>query len=273
MLIQSMCAKLGIATGRNLPEVCRDRFPLRRLVGLWVQAELIAMATDLAEFVGAALGSTCSSTSRCFSPACSPACSPSDPRAAAAGFRRLELAITGAARGDLRRLRLYETLKSRALGRRLAARAADPALPRNGSLLLAVGIIGATVMPHVDLPPLRPHPETDPVRDEHERGRKSSASSCIDVLIAIGIAGLINMAMLAVAASSSIPPATATSPRSSKHLPASPTWWAAQQPRFRDRPARLGRLLLERRHLLRPSRDGRLRQPPRTRTSPPPRSR
>src|SRR5437016_6957693 len=56
MLIQSMSAKLGIATGRSLPEVCRDRFPRPLVIFLWVQAELIAMATDLAEFVGAALG-------------------------------------------------------------------------------------------------------------------------------------------------------------------------------------------------------------------------
>src|SRR5205814_2720244 len=56
MLIQSLSAKIGIATGQNLPEVCRDRFPRPVTVGLWVQAELIAMATDLAEFVGAALG-------------------------------------------------------------------------------------------------------------------------------------------------------------------------------------------------------------------------
>src|ERR671910_295893 len=55
MLIQSMSAKLGIATGKNLPEVCRDRFPKPVTFFLWVQAEIIAMATDLAEFIGAAL--------------------------------------------------------------------------------------------------------------------------------------------------------------------------------------------------------------------------
>src|SRR6187455_3544652 len=56
MLIQTLSAKLGIATGRNLPEVCREQFSRRASVGLWVQAEAIAMATDLAEFLGAALG-------------------------------------------------------------------------------------------------------------------------------------------------------------------------------------------------------------------------
>src|SRR2546430_5905737 len=56
MLIQTLSAKLGIATGRNLPEICRERFSRRTTIGLWIQAELIAMATDLAEFLGAALG-------------------------------------------------------------------------------------------------------------------------------------------------------------------------------------------------------------------------
>src|ERR671924_341481 len=56
MLIQTLSAKLGIATGRNLPEICRERFSRRTSIALWIQAELIAMATDLAEFLGAALG-------------------------------------------------------------------------------------------------------------------------------------------------------------------------------------------------------------------------
>src|SRR5205809_2908426 len=56
MLIQTLSAKLGIATGRNLPEVCRERFSRRTAIGLWIQAEVIAMATDLAEFLAAALG-------------------------------------------------------------------------------------------------------------------------------------------------------------------------------------------------------------------------
>src|ERR687884_142991 len=56
MLIQTLSAKLGIATGRNLPEVCRERFSRRTTIFLWLQAEAIAMATDLAEFLGAAIG-------------------------------------------------------------------------------------------------------------------------------------------------------------------------------------------------------------------------
>src|SRR5215218_429031 len=55
MLIQNLSAKMGIATGRNLPELCREHFPRAASIGLWIQAELIAMATDLAEFIGAAI--------------------------------------------------------------------------------------------------------------------------------------------------------------------------------------------------------------------------
>src|SRR5207249_7772253 len=56
MLVQYLSAKTGVATGRDLPELCREYLPRPVSLGLWVQAELIAMATDLAEFVGAALG-------------------------------------------------------------------------------------------------------------------------------------------------------------------------------------------------------------------------
>src|SRR5947199_3924601 len=56
MLIQTLSAKLGIATGQNLPELCRSELPRRLTIGLWLQAEAIAMATDLAEFLGAAIG-------------------------------------------------------------------------------------------------------------------------------------------------------------------------------------------------------------------------
>jgi manganese transport protein len=56
MLVQAMSAKLGVATGQNLAELCREHFPRPVVIGLWIQAEIVAMATDLAEFVGAALG-------------------------------------------------------------------------------------------------------------------------------------------------------------------------------------------------------------------------
>ena len=56
MLIQTLSSKLGIATGKNLPELCRENFPRRVSLGLWIQGEVVAMATDLAEIMGASLG-------------------------------------------------------------------------------------------------------------------------------------------------------------------------------------------------------------------------
>ena len=56
MVVQTQSAKLGIATGKNLAELCRERFSRRTSIGLWLQAELVAMACDIAEVVGAALG-------------------------------------------------------------------------------------------------------------------------------------------------------------------------------------------------------------------------
>ena len=56
MVVQTQSAKLGIATGKNLPELCRQEFPRKTSIGLWIQAELVAMATDIAEVIGAALG-------------------------------------------------------------------------------------------------------------------------------------------------------------------------------------------------------------------------
>ena len=58
VLIQTLSAKLGIATGNNLPEIARENFPKPVSIGLWIQGELVIMATDLAEFIGAALGFT-----------------------------------------------------------------------------------------------------------------------------------------------------------------------------------------------------------------------
>ena len=74
----------------NLAEVCRERFPHRSTIALWVQAELIAMATDLAEFIGAALGSTSCSACRSSRPACSPASS----RSGSSGCRLAASAIS-----------------------------------------------------------------------------------------------------------------------------------------------------------------------------------
>ena len=147
MLIQYLSAKLGIATGQNLPELCRERFPRRSTWGLWVQAEIMAMATDIAEFVGAALG-----LNLLFGVPLFPAGLITGAIAFAIlglqsrGYRHFELAIM-ALLGIIFPGFLYETLRigPSATG---SLRGLVPGFAGN-QLLLAVGILGATVMPHV----------------------------------------------------------------------------------------------------------------------------
>src|SRR5438046_7409798 len=199
MLIQTLSAKLGIATGRNLPEVCRERFSRRTSVALWVQAELIAMATDLAEFLGAALGLKLLLGIPLF------------PAAVLTGvitflilalqrfgFRPLEAVITAfvAVIGVCYLGELW--LAHPPLGT-VAKHAVVPDFQGNESVLLAVGILGATVMPHMiylhsALTQHRIVPRND------DEARTLYKYTRIDVLIAMAIAGLINMAMLVVAA-------------------------------------------------------------------------
>jgi manganese transport protein len=199
MLIQTLSAKLGIATGRNLPEVCREQFTRRTSIGLWVQAELIAMATDLAEFLGAALGLQLLLGIPLF------------PAAVLTGvitflilglqrwgFRPLEAVITAfvVVIGVCYLAELW--LAHPPLGT-VAKHAVVPEFKGNDSVLLAVGIIGATVMPHViylhsALTQHRIVPRND------DEARTLYKYTRVDVLIAMATAGLINVAMLVVAA-------------------------------------------------------------------------
>jgi manganese transport protein len=199
MLIQTLSAKLGIATGRNLPELCREQFSRRTSVGLWLQAEVIAMATDLAEFLGAALGLKLLLGIPLF------------PAAVITGvitflilalqrygFRPLEAVITAfvAVIGICYLGELW--FAHPPLGT-VAKHAVVPDFQGNESVLLAVGILGATVMPHViylhsALTQHRIVPRND------DEARTLYRYTRIDVLIAMAIAGLINMAMLVVAA-------------------------------------------------------------------------
>jgi manganese transport protein len=199
MLIQTLSAKLGIATGRNLPEVCREQFSRRTSIGLWLQAEVIAMATDLAEFLGAAVGIHLLLGIALF------------PAAVITGvitflilglqrygFRPLEAVITAfvAVIGVCYLLELW--LAHPPLGT-VAKHAVTPEFAGSESVLLAVGILGATVMPHViylhsALTQNRIVPQND------EEAKTLYKYTRIDVLIAMAIAGLINMSMLVVAA-------------------------------------------------------------------------
>ena len=198
MLIQYLSAKLGIVTDRNLPELCRENYPRPVSWGLWLQAELMAMSTDIAEFIGAALG-----LNLLFHVPLLVAGVMTGFIAFAIlglqrhGFRRFELAIT-ALLGIIFLGFLYETLKigPSASG---SLHGLLPALHGNQSLYLAVGIIGATVMPHAIYLHSALTQGRMPVRDDAERGRVLRFERT-DVIVALGLAGLVNLAMLAVAA-------------------------------------------------------------------------
>jgi manganese transport protein len=198
MLIQYLSAKLGIVTDRNLPEVVRERYPRPVTWGMWIQAEVMAMSTDIAEFLGAALG-----LNLLFGVPLMAAGLITGVVAFAIlelqrrGFRRFELAIT-ALLGIIFAGLLYETLK---IGPS-AKGSLDgfiPGLSGSDSLYLAVGIIGATVMPHVIYLHSALTNGRMPCRNDHERSRVLRFER-LDVIIALGLAGLVNMAMLAVAA-------------------------------------------------------------------------
>jgi manganese transport protein len=199
MLVQSLSAKLGIATGRSLPELCRDRFPFRVVVLLWLQAEAVAMATDLAEFVGAALGlHLVFGLSMWASAVLTGLAAFIILGLQVWGFRRLEAAITGLVAVIVLAFGL-ELLKSRPSVAGVAYGTFVPQFSGSGSALLAVGIVGATVMPHV----IYLHSSLTQKRivgANPVARRKIFRFEMIDISIAMGIAGVINLAMLATAA-------------------------------------------------------------------------
>jgi manganese transport protein len=199
MLVQYLSAKVGVATGQDLPELCREHFPRSVSRGLWVQAELVAMATDLAEFVGAAIG-----LNLLFGLPLLPAGLVTavvafgilalDQR----GYRRFELAIAGLL-GLVLLGFAYDLLAVGPSGPDIAAGLVPHLGGGHGMLLLVAGIIGATVMPHV----VYLHSALTKGRvscsDDAER-RQLMRFQRIDVVVALGAAGLINLAMLFVAA-------------------------------------------------------------------------
>ena len=199
MLVQSMSAKLGIATGRSLPEVCRDRFPFRVVVLLWLQAEAVAMATDLAEFVGAALGlHLVFGLSMWLSGILAGLAAFTILGLQVWGFRRLEATITGLV-GVIVLAFGLELLRSSPSAAGVAHGLFVPVFSGGDSALLAVGIVGATVMPHV----IYLHSSLTQKRivgANPEARRKIFRFEMIDITIAMGVAGVINLAMLASAA-------------------------------------------------------------------------
>jgi manganese transport protein len=207
MVVQYLSAKLGIVTGRALPELVRDRLARPATWGMWAQGEMMAMATDVAEFLGAALG-----LNLLFGVPMLPAglitglITFAVLGLRARGRRRFEVAII-ALLGLVVAGFLYETLR---LGPSVpgSLHGLVPGLDGAGSLYLAAAILGATVMPHVIYLHSALTKDRTPSPADRDR-RRLLRFQQLDVLTALGLAGLANMAMLAVAARAFHTPALA----------------------------------------------------------------
>jgi manganese transport protein len=199
MLVQSQSAKLGIATGKNLAELCRERFSRRTSIGLWLQAEVVAMACDLAEIVGAALGINLLFGIPLFVAGLIAGAGTFTLLALQRyGFRRLEAAITVLV-GVVVVSFAYELFNASPDGSEVAKHLFVPGFGGTESILLATGIVGATVMPHVIY--LHSALTQDRIvgRNDNER-RRILRFEKIDVVIALAIAGVVNLSMMIVAA-------------------------------------------------------------------------
>ena len=199
MLIQALSAKLGIATGRNLPELCREQFSRSVVWAMWGLAEVVAMATDLAEFLGAAVGFqllfnipllwggllTAGVTFLILG-------------LERYGVRPVE-AVIAALVGVIAGSYIVETLLDRPDWGAIAYRAVVPQFSGTESVLLASGILGATVMPHVIFLHSALTQGRVVTRDPQQL-RRLFRFDLIDVVIAMSLAGLVNAAMLVMAA-------------------------------------------------------------------------
>jgi manganese transport protein len=198
MLVQYLSAKLGIVSGRSLPEVCREVFPRWSTWGLWIQAEVMAMATDVAEFLGAAIGlNLLFGVPLLVAGLITGVIAFAILELQRRGHRGFELAIAGLL-GIVLLGFLYETLK---IGPSApdALRGLIPHLGGSDAAYLAVGIVGATVMPHVIYLHSALTKSRVEMRNDAER-RRVLRYQRADVIVALSLAGLINLAMLAVAA-------------------------------------------------------------------------
>ncbi|HZT92731.1 MAG TPA: Nramp family divalent metal transporter [Gaiellaceae bacterium] len=200
MLIQTLSAKLGLATRKSLPELCRDHLPRRVVLAMWMQAEVVAMATDLAEFLGAAVGIDLLTGIGLF---------PAALLAGVAAFAILELqrfgirlleAVIAALVGVIGACYVIELSFAHPDWHQVLRHAVTPRFGGSGAVLLSVGILGATVMPHVIY--LHSALTQDRlVAVTPQQGRTLQRYTRFDVVIAMSIAGVINVAMLVMAAS------------------------------------------------------------------------
>lgn len=200
MLVQSLSAKLGIATGLNLAEMCRERFPRPVVWGMWVLMEIVAMATDLAEFLGAALGFNLLFGIPLFAAGILTGITTFiilslEKR----GFRPLEAVITSLV-GVIAVCYVIETILDRPALGEIVYHAVVPQFAGTESILLSTGILGATVMPHV----IFLHSALTQgriVTPDPGQLKRLYRFELIDVVIAMSLAGLVNAAMLIMAAS------------------------------------------------------------------------
>jgi manganese transport protein len=200
MLIQTLSAKLGIATGQNLAEHCRNQFPRPVVIVMWVLMEIVAMATDLAEFLGAALGFNLLLGVPLFVGGCLTAVSTFLILGLERhGFRPLEAVITAMV-GVIAFSYLVVTVIDRPDWTQVAIGAVTPRFDGAESVLLATGILGATVMPHAIFLHSALTQGRIVVR-QPDKLRRLFRFQILDVVIAMGIASLVNMAMLIMAAS------------------------------------------------------------------------
>jgi manganese transport protein len=198
MLVQYLSAKVGIVTGRNLPELCREHFPRPVTWGLWVQAEVVAIATDLAEFVGAAVALNLLFDVPPFAAGLMTAVVAFALLALQTrGYRKFELAIA-ALLGIVLLGFVYDLLQVDVDGGSFAS-GLVPSFSGTDSILLAVGILGATVMPHVVYLHSALTQNRVKAADDDER-RSLVRFQRLDVVLALGAAGIINLTMLVVAA-------------------------------------------------------------------------
>ncbi len=199
MLIQALSAKLGIATGNNLAEHCRLNFSKPVVYVMWVLMELVAIATDLAEFLGAAIGfQLLFGFPLIVGGVLTAVCTFLILGLERYGFRPLEIAITVMV-SVIALSYLIETILDRPEFKTLVYHTFVPQFTGTESVLLATGILGATVMPHA----IFLHSALTQQRiivKKPEKLKKLFRFEILDVTIAMGIASLVNMAMLIMAA-------------------------------------------------------------------------
>ncbi|HEY1365114.1 MAG TPA: Nramp family divalent metal transporter [Xanthobacteraceae bacterium] len=200
MLFQALSAKLGIVTGRNLAQMCRDQFPSAVVYPMWVISEIAAMATDLAEFLGGAIGlSLLFGIPLLYGMIATGVIVYVILTFERFGFRPIELIIANLV-AVIALCYLVQMLIAPVDWRSAALHTVLPQIPDGGALLLSVGIIGATVMPHAVYLHSGLTQARIPVRDEREKARIVRISN-VEVVVALAIAGMVNMAMVMMASS------------------------------------------------------------------------